>query len=232
MGLLSRDDLSPDASIDSLPNDRLHPRRVVGTGTEPPPAVEGVTDPMAGIDSSVGAVGSVCEHAPVVCDVDVPARRAVLVGMNATPVLCGDDPPALLSSRAGGELASLRSEYEWASRTSTSLVKSDGRARWWTFAGTLANHELRWRLGPLADGSRGTDELSIPLREGTTLPGLRYRLGDETEGELPIDPAAVEELKFAECLPAAAAESVVRERVVDAPAVAACRTEPVRLASR
>lgn len=147
-------------------------------------------------------------------------------------VLCGDDPPALLSSRAGGELASLRSEYEWASRTSTSLVKSDGRARWWTFAGTLANHELRWRLGPLADGSRGTDELSVPLREGATLPALRDRLGVETDGELPIDLAAVEELKFAECLPPAVAESVVRERVVDGPAVAACRGEPVQLASQ
>ncbi|MEJ7785152.1 MAG: hypothetical protein WKF96_10145 [Solirubrobacteraceae bacterium] len=147
-------------------------------------------------------------------------------------VLCGDDPPALLSSRAALELASLRAEYEWATRTSTSLVRTDGRARWWTFAGTLANYELRWRLRSLADGSRGTDELSIPVREGMTLPGLRERLGVAVEGEVPVDPQAVEGLKFAECLPASVAESVVRGRAVDGPAVAACCSERVNLASR
>lgn len=147
-------------------------------------------------------------------------------------VLCGDDPPALLSSRAALELASVRAEYEWATRASTSLVRTDGRARWWTFAGTLANHELRWRLGPLADVSHGTDELSIPVREGMTLPGLRERLGAAVEGEVPVDPQAVEGLKFAECLPTSVAESVVRGRVVDGPAVATCCSERVNLASR
>jgi len=146
-------------------------------------------------------------------------------------VLCGDESPALLSSRAAGELAVLRDDYGWATPTATTIVSVGGRRRWWTFAGTLANQELRWRLGRLSDGRRASDELSVPLREGVTPNAVSEQLGVEPPDELPIDPAAVEQLKFAECLPVQAAEGVMRERVRDLHAVEACRSEPIRVAA-
>lgn len=143
-------------------------------------------------------------------------------------VLCGDEGPAVLSRRAAAELGSLRAEFEWVSRETTVLATVDRRTRWWTFAGTLANYELLWRLGRLADRSRGADELSIPIRDGVTIDDLSGALADEPSGPLPVDRQAVEQLKFSECLPFELAESVVRERMRAPDAVEACRNVAIQ----
>jgi ATP-dependent helicase Lhr and Lhr-like helicase len=142
----------------------------------------------------------------------------------------GKDPPARPSQRAKSALAELRGRFPWASEPATTLATEDGRARWWTFAGTLANHELRWRLGALADGSRGSDELSIPVRDGTTASALAKALAEATPGDLPVDRRAVEELKFNECLPEEMATGVLRARARDGDAVRAACAEPIETA--
>lgn len=143
-------------------------------------------------------------------------------------VLGGKASEAILSARARQELAAVCADHEWVAPDATSLVTRDGRKRWWTFAGTLANHELRWRLGPLADGSGTSDELSVPLRDGVTRTAMREQLAVEPVEELPIDLAAVDELKFSNCLPRKVAASVLRTRIRDPGAVETCRSEPIR----
>jgi ATP-dependent Lhr-like helicase len=141
-------------------------------------------------------------------------------------VLCGEMPGARVSNRARHRLDEVREQFDWVVREATTVVREGDRRRWWTFAGTLANHELRWRLGSLAGGG-GADEMSIPLREGTTPHQIAQQMALEPAGALPIDEQAVDELKFSECLPREVADGVVRGRVRDLEGVAATKATPV-----
>jgi ATP-dependent helicase Lhr and Lhr-like helicase len=136
-------------------------------------------------------------------------------------VLLGETSAVDRSKRAEAELARMRDEYSWLAGDATTLAAEGDRTRWWTFAGTLANRELRWRLGELADGGGGADELSIPVRAHTSADQVSEQLGVVPAGELPIDEQAVDELKFSQCLPRDLAAEVLRERVRDPDAVEA-----------
>lgn len=142
-------------------------------------------------------------------------------------ILCGEESGAAKSKRAQSAIAEMRDEFSWVAADATTVSSVGDRTRWWTFAGTLANHELRWRLGELADGGGGTDELSIPLRSGTSTAQIGEQLGSEPPGELAIDEQVVDELKFSECLPRETAGQVVRERVRDPDGVAAAIAAPI-----
>jgi ATP-dependent helicase Lhr and Lhr-like helicase len=140
-------------------------------------------------------------------------------------VLCGEGSDARLSRRAESVLTAAREELSWPAPEATMLIEEGGRTRWWTFAGTLANRELSWRLGPC--GGEGADELSVAVRAGVTSEQVKERLEADAEGELPIDERAVEELKFAECLPRSLAQRVVRARTSDSAGVAAAVSSPI-----
>jgi len=142
-------------------------------------------------------------------------------------ILSGENPESRISRRADVELTRIRDDYEWLNPGATHLVTEGGRGRWWTFGGTLANHELRWRLGGIGDGSGAADELSIPIREGTTASQIKERLASPPDSELPIDDRAVDELKFSQCLPRGIAEQIVRKRVRDPNAVEALVDSPI-----
>ena len=142
-------------------------------------------------------------------------------------VLSGSEPPVELSQRAIAQLAALRQDFEWVSTDSTTLVTSDGRTRWWTFGGTLTNLELAWRLGPIGETGSGTDELSVPVRSGTTPTALRAALDDPRRDPLPIDPQALTGLKFNECLATDVAQEVLRARAQDPGGVAAVSAEGI-----
>lgn len=142
-------------------------------------------------------------------------------------ILCGEISGARVSNRAGRKLKEVRDQFDWVARDATMVRREGDRCRWWTFAGTLANHELGWRLGLLAADSGAADELSVPLREGTTPRQIEEQIALEPTGPLPIDERAVDELKFSECLPPEIANSVVRERVQDPQGVAAIKSAPV-----
>lgn len=142
-------------------------------------------------------------------------------------VLAGDKPPAILSSRGKSLLADLREEFEWLSRDSTTVVGENGRKRWWTFAGTLGNLELRWRIGDLAASSSGVDELSVPLSPETSIASLRLKLKEPRAGRQPVDPDAVSELKFNECLPQTIAEDTLAQRAQDVRSVQKITSTPI-----
>lgn len=134
-------------------------------------------------------------------------------------VLLGETSAVSKSKRADAELGRMRSEFSWLTADATTLSTEGDRTRWWTFAGTIANQELRWRLGELAESGGGADELSIPVRGLISTGQVREQLGIAPAGELPIDERAVDELKFSQCLPRDIADGIVRERVRDLGAV-------------
>lgn len=149
-------------------------------------------------------------------------------------VLLTGQVPATLTRRANEALKDLRSEFSWVDEACTSVMPDgSGRFRWWTFAGLLANMTLAAALGTAGRQGGKVDNLSIELPEERApmdlLEALRKRAA-ETEGSLqaPIDPRAIEQLKFSGCLPQPLAYTVLQRRASDAEAVSACLTEPVR----
>ncbi len=136
-------------------------------------------------------------------------------------ILLGETSAIRKSKRADAELCRIRDGFSWLAADATTLATEGERTRWWTFAGTLANHELHWRLGELADSGGGADELSIPIRGLASTSQVREQLGTAPAEGLPIDERAVDELKFSRCLPRDTAGEIVRERVRDPRAVEA-----------
>lgn len=161
----------------------------------------------------------------------VPLAAALCRSIRA--VLAGEDPAGLrLSRRATEVLARLRAEHPWARDGATALVRRpDGRVRWWTFAGSLANASLAGAVRSLRRERSSLDNLSVALDDGVGARELRAvlaGLGPEALplGDLAVD-EAVEALKFSECLPADLARLVVEARLDDRANAAVALCEPL-----
>ena len=124
-------------------------------------------------------------------------------------------------------MGEVRGEYPWLDDRGDNLLVAKGDdLTWWTFAGGRANAalagELSRRLGARVSG----DNFGVKFE---TRPGLHeverevqaIRSGDAAGITPAVSDAALDGLKFAECLPRDLATCVVRERLMDAPGVAA-----------
>jgi ATP-dependent Lhr-like helicase len=144
-----------------------------------------------------------------------------VIARGVRQVLLGSNPSGvILSQRAGERLAQLRAEHSWVRSHTTSLViDTRGRARWWTFAGWRANLWLARAATDLRHDVAAIDDLTIALDSGTTLEQLHQAVLDATEK--PIDltswvtAEAVDGLKFSDCLPPSLAAEVIARRLAD-----------------
>lgn len=133
-------------------------------------------------------------------------------------VLAGTDPAGVtLSKRASSTLGDLRAAAPWATPDTTAVVREDGKARWWTFAGFRADGALHGALGHLR-ASNQIDNLFIEIGWEVTLDDLNNRLAEIEAEDLPRSPLAVRaaaELKFADCLPTELALDIADARLGD-----------------
>jgi ATP-dependent helicase Lhr and Lhr-like helicase len=132
-------------------------------------------------------------------------------------VLLGVDPPVVLTRRASGILAGLRSDgIGRVSSAGTVIAGTDGDLRWWTWAGYQVNATLKATLGEVADPAARISDLSIRLRgdlRPSTWPSVRG-LADHLV--LPeIDEKALTGLKFSEALPKHLATATLARRLAD-----------------
>jgi ATP-dependent Lhr-like helicase len=128
--------------------------------------------------------------------------------------ICGATP----SRRALEHLAELREELAFCEEGATAVVQdSQGRVRWWTFAGLAANAALVAALG--AHGSARPENFAIAFNAGDARAIVgRIRCIDPLSPSPPpfVDEDAVERsLKFAECLPPDLAHAILRARMTD-----------------
>ena len=136
-------------------------------------------------------------------------------------VLAGDTPVGVsLSRRAAAQLDELRIDRSWVRRDmSTVVVASDGRSRWWTFAGTRANTWLAALTGSVRREVSAYDGLSIMLDPGTDSTAIRAVVGQVAFPDIEmagwISDEAIRSLKFSDCVPTGLAELEVAERLRD-----------------
>lgn len=146
-------------------------------------------------------------------------------------VLAASGPPRGATKRAVERLEELRTAKVWCAEDATALVRDGDQLRWWTFAGRQANQTLAHHLGDLADGLSRADNLSVRLRSQVTPEALAEAVTAlRTRGALlpPVSPAALDGLKFSECLPPAIGQRLLERWTSDPTGVAACLSEPIR----
>jgi ATP-dependent Lhr-like helicase len=145
-------------------------------------------------------------------------------------ILASDSTEPLWSQRATTKIEEVRAEYPWVSLDKTTLLQMpSGEVHWWTFGGGVANTLLSHHLVPgqnaKADNLCFRFPASMKLAEVETLIGARL-----TEEVRPTpEEAAIENLKFSECLPSQVAREVFAARFNDPEAIETIRKEPQRV---
>jgi ATP-dependent Lhr-like helicase len=105
---------------------------------------------------------------------------------------------------------------------------------WWTFAGTRANATLASELRALCGGNVEYDALTITV-EGSAGPPVVERAVRELSMRNPatmaarIEEAALEGLKFSQCLPDKLALDTLASRLRDEPAIRAALAQPLQV---
>jgi ATP-dependent Lhr-like helicase len=151
--------------------------------------------------------------------------------------LAGDDDCAMWSTRARQQIAALREEFDWLDTDGTVvLLEKNGKAEWWTFAGTGANATLAYALSQAMEHRTTYDSFTVTFEAYVSLHTLELALGelrahDVNEMSVAVEEHAIEGLKFSECLPRDLALDMLRTRLCDSPAVQYILAQPVRYVS-
>jgi ATP-dependent Lhr-like helicase len=159
------------------------------------------------------------------------AALSSAVARSIRTVLADADEPPGLTARAREQLTRTRSSFVGVQEGRTMLVRKPERDResWWTFAGGKANAALAAGLHDSGIQVLAVDDLSIGLR-GT--PGLQLlkqtvALLRQSPPRAAANVAALDGLKFGDCLPEVLRLRVLEERSADDAAVAGALLEPV-----
>ena len=135
-------------------------------------------------------------------------------------VLAAEEHAPYWSSRATSALEDLRTEYSWASPEATSIVRHpNGDVRWWTFGGGIANGLLSDHLRTQVDTKADNLSIKFPATSGldSVLGWISGILADDV---CPVvNPTAIENMKFTECLSPELAAEVYCSRFNDIEAV-------------
>jgi ATP-dependent Lhr-like helicase len=145
-------------------------------------------------------------------------------------ILATDSTDPFWSQRATDMMEEVRSECPWTNPDATSLVQHpSGEVRWWTFGGGIANTLLSHHLVPGHEAK--ADNLCIRFPAPMKLRDVESLVGARLMEEIRPTPdeAAVENLKFSECLPRQVASELFVARFNDPEALAAIRKEPMRV---
>jgi ATP-dependent Lhr-like helicase len=150
-------------------------------------------------------------------------------------LLAGEEASPQWSRRARGRLEDLRDEHSFVySEGPTLLSRPQSGAEWWTFAGTRANATLAGELSRLYEGRVDHDALVITVEGTERLPviekAVRELASQNPSAMAPaVEEAALEGLKFSQCLPKELALATLSSRLRDSASVRAVLSQPMRV---
>ena len=142
------------------------------------------------------------------------------------------------SQRARDQIALVRDTFAWLSPEGSAVVMdATGETAWWTFAGHAANACLAPALSQATQSKVDFDSFTLQFESHVSTETIDQAIRDlpahDAAGFLPnIDQAALEGLKFSECLPQDLALDVLRSRLQDTEAAHSALTRPVRFVSQ
>jgi ATP-dependent Lhr-like helicase len=145
-------------------------------------------------------------------------------------ILATNSIEAFWSERATTMIEEIRAEYPWVSLDRTTLAQHpSGEVHWWTFGGGVANTLLLQHLVPGQSGK--ADNLCLRFPTSMRLADVETLIGTRLNEEIRPTPdeAAIENLKFSECLPCHVVAEVFSARFNDPEAITTIRKEPKRV---
>jgi ATP-dependent Lhr-like helicase len=147
-------------------------------------------------------------------------------------MLAGDDNRAVWSKRARQQIATIQKEFVWLETDGTVvLLKKNGTAEWWTFAGTGANATLAY-VSQAMQCSATYDSFTVTCESHGSLDTIARALGELRAHDVRKMSAAIAEdaiagLKFSACLPRDLVLDMLWARLCDYPAVQDILGQPV-----
>ncbi|HJT78296.1 MAG TPA: DEAD/DEAH box helicase [Gemmataceae bacterium] len=152
-------------------------------------------------------------------------------------VLAGEEESPCWSRRARARLAALRAEHACVQAEGPSLLsRPPAGAEWWTFAGTRANATLGGELYRVCGGRVEHDALAITVEGADNVAAVEQAVRqlaatDASAMKSQVEEAALDGLKFSECLPKELARVTLASRLRDEPAIRAVLSQPTRVVS-
>lgn len=134
-------------------------------------------------------------------------------------ILAVDEDRECWSRRATERLAEIRQEFAWLQADSTVAVQDgSGEAEWWTFGGNRANATLARALAQETRSKVSHDSFTLTFESAAKLQDVEQAIGairqcDVAEMRPAVDEAAVDGLKFSECLPIDLATAMLERRL-------------------
>lgn len=150
-------------------------------------------------------------------------------------VLAVDDESADWSTRATEFIGEIRHEYSWLDTESSVVIQLGGGAvEWSTFAGMRANATLARHLSQETKSKVTHNSFTITVDAPAKLQDIEravnaVRERDPDEMYPAVDEAAIDGLKFSDCLPTAFAVELLEHRLQDTPAVRHALAEHIRI---
>ncbi|MCA9063024.1 MAG: ATP-dependent helicase, partial [Planctomycetaceae bacterium] len=150
-------------------------------------------------------------------------------------VLATDHVREYWSQRAIDRIRETRHEFSWLPAESTvALLGSDGQTEWWTFGGSRANAalarelSLETRAGVRHNSFTLTFDKALKLQDVEQAISL-IRQHDVSAMRPAVDEAAIDGLKFSECLPVDLATEMLERRLQDLQATRRVLAEHMRI---
>lgn len=152
-------------------------------------------------------------------------------------VLASEEYPLWWSQRANEQFRQLRGEFAWLHGDGTVVVNQvDGESEWWTFGGFRANACIVPTVAEITQSQVTHDSFTVRFASHIAVADIERAIetvrGRPADQLLPnVDAAALEGLKFNECLPQELGLHVLQIRTLDRTAVESLQRQPVRLVS-
>jgi len=138
------------------------------------------------------------------------------------------------SRRATEQIAEIRHEYPWLQTDSSVAVQAGGgETEWWTFGGNRGNATLARELARETRNKVSHDSFTLTFHSSLKLQDVEeaiktIRPQDVTAMYPTVDEAAIDGLKFSECLPNELAIEMLERRLQDTEATRHVLQENVR----
>ena len=134
-------------------------------------------------------------------------------------ILAVDNNRECWSRRATERLAEIRQEFAWLHADSTVAVQAgSGEAEWWTFGGNRVNATLARALAQDTRSKVNHDSFTLTFESAVKLQDVEQaivaiRQHDVANMRPAVDEAAIDGLKFSECLPVDLATEMLERRL-------------------
>jgi len=153
-------------------------------------------------------------------------------------ILATDEGCTRWSRRATERMGEIRQEFPWLRvDSSAAVLAADGKTEWWTFGGNRANATLARQLARETASKVSHDSFTLNFDSAVKLQDVeraiaQLRQRDATDMRPAIDEAAIDGLKFSECLPTELAIEMLELRLREPTATQHILKEDVRFLVR